>query len=371
MAVTLCSYIPFPQHIEYIQSCSQLQILTLYSPAVTSDLANVLHSGLSGNTTLSEFTLQVSGSIPCDAAVVIGEWLAATKSLKEVTFLLNVVQDETWASAIETGLCADTAFTSVVLEVRGPMITKDWPHLLGDALAENMTLTALDLTVNNYIENKELGRELGISLLRSCSLTVLNLAIINYSNIEDGWECTLVNSLARMASLTTLSLAIDDRGGERKCESENDDLIALKSLTTLSVVMNGSNLDEFWSNFLRKCLEGNASLKKLCLVANNVESDIDFLEDTIGMPEYWGEGLADGLARTTSLNDLALTINNINSTDYYWATSVCNGLSNNESVTNLAVTVSDYHSMSAGEYAHFLKMGLTTNKSLTTLTLTV
>ena len=705
MAVTLCSYIPFPQHIEvnlflkpiierindasgnifevlescnsfqnlqkpvdvtvhdsfdnkwdyetfakYIQSCSQLQILTLYSPAVTSDLAKVLHSGLSGNTTLSEFTQQVSGSIPCDAAVVIGEWLAATKSLKKVTFLLDVVQDETWASAIETGLSADTAFTSVVLEVRGPMsntaihalgrlssnkamasfslnnygdlqdlaaavisrgfarqtalesfdlsvngnlslsganvlhgsllenrslnnlklfvrgeipdnwqsvlenlrlvkkesvncafhpdpggsvtcnqvahfrpavvengleikqhltiviwgelkcngaealcevfvrvpltsltlkvhgklsdgvadivaryvrqqntlsslaidiwgelargtgtllqglsnenvtvqvklhevslnpnesfripnllidspasltpvfsevkktrkekitlrivndgeVTKDWPHVLGDALAENTTLIALDLTVDNYTENKELGRELGISLLRSCSLTVLNLAIINYSNMGKSWERTLVKSLARMASLTTLSLAIDDRGDVRKFESENDDFMALNSLTTLSVVMNGSNLDEFWSNFLRKCLEENTSLKKLWLVANNVvverESDIDFLADPSERPEYWGEGLADGLARTTSLNDLALTINNITSTDYYWATSVCMGLSNNESVTNLAVTVSDYYSLSAEEYAHFLEMGLRANKSLTTLTLTV
>ena len=705
MAVTLCSYIPFPQHVEvnlllkpilertndasgnifkvlescnsfqnlqkpddvtvydsfhnkwdyetvakYIQSCSQLQILTLYSPAVTSDLAKVLHSGLSGNTTLSEFTLQVSGSIPCDTAFMIGEWLAATKSLKKVTFLLDGVQDETWASAIQTGLRADTPFTSVVLEVRGPMsnttihalgrlssdeamtsfslnsygdlqdvaaavtsrgiarqtalesldlsvngnlslsganvlqssllenrslddlklfvrgeipdnwqfvvenvrlakkgsvtctfhpdpgsgvtcnqvahfhpavvengletkqhltvviwgelkcdgaealceilvrvpltsltlklhgklsdsvadiiaryvrqqnkllslkidtsdelsprtgallqglsndltvqvkvrevsfnpnesfrtpdlliaespasltpvlsevkktekekitlrivndaeVAKDWPHLLGDALAENTTLTALDLTVNNYIENKELGRELGISLLRSCSLTVLNLAIINYSNVEVGWECTLVNSLARMTSLTTLSLAIDDRGEVRKFESENDNLIALKSLTTLSVVINGSNLDEFWSNFLRKCLEGNTSMKKLCLVANNVvverESDIDFFAHPSESPEYWGEGLADGLARTTSLNDLALIINNITSTDYHWATSVCMGLSKNESVTSLAVTVSDYCSLSAEEYAHFLEVGLTANKSLTTLTLTV
>ena len=705
MAVTLCSYIPFPRHIginlliksiveriydasgnifevlescnsfqnlqkpvdvtvndsflkkwdyqtvaKYIQSCSQLQFLTLYSPAVTSDLAyNVLHNGLTENTTLSEFTLQVSGTIPCDAAVVIGEWLAARKSLRKVTFLLDGVQDDIWASAIETGLCADTPFTSVVLEIRGPMsntaiaalerlssneamtsftlnnyghlqdlvaaaisrgiarqtalesfelsvngnlslaavnvlqsgllenrslndlklfvrgeipdnwqsveenfrlakesvnsafhpdpgssvtcnqvahfrppvvengletkqhltvvlwgeltcsgaealcevlvrvpltsltlkvhgilsdgvadiiaryvrqqntlcslaidtwdelapkagtlfqglsndnvtvqvklhevslnpnesfripdllidspgsltpvisevkktrkekitlrivnegeVTKDWPLLLGDALAENTTLTALDLTVNNYVGNKALGRELGISLLRSCSLTVLNLAIINYSNIEDGWECTLVNSLARMASLTTLSLAIDDRGEVRKFESENDNLIALKSLTTLSVVMNGSNLDEFWSNFLRKCLEGNISMKKLCLVANNVEVERDsnsyFLADPSEGQEYWGEGLGDGLAKTTSLNELALTINNITSTDYCWANSVCEGLSANKSVTTLTVTVSDYHSLSAGGYAYFLEKGLTENKSLTTLTLTV
>ena len=704
MAITLCSYIPFPQHIEfnlslkpvvkrfndasgnifkvlescngfqnlqkpvdltvhdsfnkkwrydtvakYIQSCSQLQILTLYSPAVTSDLAKVLHSGLSGNTTLSEFTLQVSGSIPCDAAVVIGEWLAARKSLRKVTFLLDGVHDETWASAIETGLCADTPFTSVVLEVRGPMsntaihalrrlsssevmtsftlnnyghfqdlvaavirrgiarqtaleslelsvngdlslaganalqssllenrslnalklfvrgeipdnwqsvvdnfrlakesvnsafhpdpgssvtcnqvahfrpavvengletkqhltvviwgeltcngaealceilvrvpltsltlkvhgtlsdgvadiiaryvrqqnslcslaidtwdelapragtllqglsndnvtvqvklhevslnpnesfrisdllidnlasltpvfselkktrkekitlrivndgeVTKDWPHLLGDALAENTTLTALDLTVNNCIENKELGRELGISLLRSCSLTVLNLEIINYSNMGKSWECTLVKSLARMASLTTLSLAIDDRGEVRKFEKENDDLIALKTLTTLSVVMNGSNLDEFWSKFLRKCLEGNISLKKLSLVANNVELERESNNWSLAYPnerqEYWGDGLADGLAKTISLNELALTINNITSSDYYWANFVFEGLSANESVTTLTVTVSDYHSLRAWECAHFLEKGLTANESLTTLTLTI
>ena len=635
---------------EYIQSCSQIQTLIICTPAVTSGLANVLQNGLSRNTTLSEFTLQICDSFPCDAAVVISELLAARRSLRKVTFLLDSVWGETWASAIEPALFADTPLESVDLLVRGSLsdtaahglgklllnkalisfslhiwgdmeelitavisrgiasqtavrsldisvngklslscanvlqnsllenrslndlvlnvrgeipdnwhyvvenlcllkngslnfafhpdpgssvtcnqvahfcpavvengletkqhltvviwgeltcsgaealcevlvrvpltslilkvhgklsdgvadiiaryvrqqntlsslaidtwnelaretgtllqglsnenvtvqvklhegslnanesfripvpvidspasltavfsevkktrkekialrivndgeVTKHWPHLLGDALAENTTLTALDLTVNNYIENKELGRELGISLLRSCSLTVLNLAIINYSNIGDGWECTLVNSLARMASLTTLSLEIDDRGELRKFESENDNLIALKSLTTLSVVRNGSNFDEFWSNFLRKCLERNTSMKKLCLVANNVGvkglSDIDFLAYPSERPEYWGVGLADGLARTTSLNELVLTINNITSTDHCWATSVCSGLSNNESVTAVAVTVSDYHSSSAEKYAHFLEMGLTKNKSLTTLTLTV
>ena len=105
MAETLCSYIPFPTHVQIdlsdnadniyhvleacktfanvqkpvqltivesfvgvlrhqsvaksIQSCSQLQTLRIFVPAMELDLAKALHKGLSGNTTLSEFTLQV------------------------------------------------------------------------------------------------------------------------------------------------------------------------------------------------------------------------------------------------------------------------------------------------------------------------
>ena len=159
VAETLCSYIPFPTHVdinldppprndergniyhvldacktfsnlqkpvrltvhklstqgssyqtvaEYIQSCPQLESLTILTPFVTLDQANALHKGLSGNTTLSEFTLLVCGSISCDVAAVIGEWLAARKFLKNVTFLLRRVKGEAWASSLETGLSADT-----------------------------------------------------------------------------------------------------------------------------------------------------------------------------------------------------------------------------------------------------------------------
>ena len=117
MADTLCSYIPFPQQVDadlssedtcnifhvleacksfrnlpkpvkltfrakrqdiwryqsiagYIQSCPKTQKLSLFTPAVTMDLANALHDGVFGNTTLSEFTLQISDSIPRNAAVL-------------------------------------------------------------------------------------------------------------------------------------------------------------------------------------------------------------------------------------------------------------------------------------------------------------
>ena len=644
MAETLCSYIPFPAHVKIdlsrdadniyhileacktfanvqkpvqlticnspdvclnygivaksIQSCSQLQTLTIFTPAMTLDLTKALHNGLSGNMTLSEFTLQLSDSIPYDVAVAIGESLAARKSLRKVTFQLDRVWGETWASAIEPALSADTPLKSVDLQVRGsfsdtavhglgkllsnkalasfslnisgdvlelvhvasvisrgiaqqtalkalalsvdgnlslssvnalqnsllenrslsdlvltlrgqipdnwqsvveklrsvkkesfnctfypdpgssvtcnqvahfrsavvesgletkqhftvvlwgelkcdgadnlceilvrvpltsltlkvhgklsdgvaniinryigqqntlssltidiwgelapatgtllqelsrnnetvqvkvhgvdsvpndtcsaldvsinnpasltPMFSEvkntrkerinlkiinhdevisEWPRLLGDALAENTSLTTLDLTVINYTMNPGIGKDLGDSLLRSSSLTVLSLTISNYSNMAEGWECTLVNSLAKMASLTTFSLSIDDRSEVRKYQ---EDLMAVRSLSTLSVVINSGKLTYFWGKFLRKCLDECTSLTKLCLTSNeymeheNSPYDAPFLVrfsvHSIEKPVSWLEGLRFGLASTSSLKELVITINSITRT---------------------------------------------------------
>ena len=695
MADTLCSYIPFPQHVdidldpecgnvetgitciyhvlktcknfqklqtpvqltfhdslnatyescvEYIQSCSQLQILTIYSPAVTLDLATVLHRGLSGNTTLSVFTLEVRGSIPCDAAVVIGKLLAERKSLRTVSFLLYRVRDEAWASAIETGLSADTLLSFVDLKVYGPLSdtaisalgklvsnkamtkfsltvsgdiqevlvtisngiaqqtalksldlnvcgnlspssadllesslienrslsdvklsvfgdipynwqsvvknlrwakkapvtvvfhpdpcsrvadsnvvpfcsdvaekesetkqhltvvlwgelssdgaealcgklvrgsptsltlkvhgkitvdiadciakyvrqynalssltidiwgelalgswsvlngltgynlnvqlkrhdifvvpdescnaldvsiespaslasmfsvvqdtrkekvnlkvlndseeTKGWAHLLGDALASNTSVTALDLTINNYMMTADLVKDLGESLLRNSSLTVLSLAINNYmyNNMADGWEWKLVNSLTKLMSLTTLNLAINERGevSTFKFQSLNSSSLAIMSLSKLSVVISGSNMNDFWSNFLRNCLKENPSLVTLCLTVNNYEET-----DSALRPEHWVEGLSDGLASTKSLKELTVAINNITCTDFSWMAILIDGISVNKSITSLIVTVSDYEYLSCKEWVEGLNVVLARNKMITTLTLTV
>ena len=718
MALTLCSYIPFPQQVEinvlsnvfsdteynifqvleacgsfcnlqqpviltvhekrvpqrfhvmyldviakYIQSCSQIQTLNIFTPAVTSELANALHNGLSGNKTLSEFTLQICGSFPCDAAFVIGESLAARKALRKVTFQLDSVWGETIASAIEPALSADTVMKSVDLNVRGSLcdiavhslgkllsnkalasfslnisgdvqelvaavicrgipqqtalkslafsvdgnlslsgvnalqnsllenrslsdlvlslhgqipgnwqsvvenlrsvkkgsvnfsfypdpassitcnqvahfrpavvqrgletkhhftvvlwgelkcggaedlceilvrvpltsltlkvhgklsdsvanilkryigrqntlssltidiwrklapgtgtllqelsdnnvtvqvkehvvpkeacnalemsienpasltamfsevkntrkerislkiinddeVISDWPRLLGDALAETTSLTTLDLTVSNYRINPGIGKDVGDSLLRSSSLTVLSLTISSYSNMARGWECMLINSLAKMASLTTLSLAIDDRGKVRKFE---EDLMAVRSLSTLSVVINGSNLNYFWDKFLRKCLEECDLLTKLCLTSNNheeehendpdddtfdyffsyvnsTENDDDDSVDCSFSDDSWVEGLRFGLARTTSLKELNMTINNITCTGSAWRDVLIMRPPENKSITSLTITVSDYEYLSYENWVLPLKRCLAKSKSLTTLTLTV
>ena len=696
MAVTLCSYIPFPQQVvanlssaktwnifhvletcksfcnlqkpvyltvrggrqdicryqsisRYIQSCPKTQKLSVFTQAVTLDLANALRNGLLGNTTLSEFTLQILDSVPCNAADLIGELLAACRSLRKVTLQLDSVWGETWASAIEPALFADTPFKSVDLQFHGSLsdtavhglgkflsnkalaslslnisgdvqefvtavisrgisqqtalkslafsvdgnlsvsdvsalqnsllenrslsdlaltlrgeipdnwqsvvenlrsvkkgsvictfhpdpgssvtcnqvvhfrpavverglktkqhftvvlwgelkcggaedlceilmhvpltslnlkvhgklsdgvaniikryigrqntlsaltidtwrklapgtgtllqelsdnnvtvqvkehvvpkeacnalemsienpasltamfsevkntrkerislkiinddeVISDWPRLLGDALAETTSLTTLDLTVSNYRINPGIGKDVGDSLLRSSSLTVSSLTISSYSNMARGWECMLINSLAKMASLTTLSLAIDDRGEVRKFE---EDLMAVKSLSTLSVVINGSKLTYFWGKFLRKCLEECSSLKKLCLTSNNYEAECenDHNDGTINpffshinstMP--WEDGLSFGLVSTTSLKELNMTINNLTCIDSAWRYNLFSGLPDNKSITSLTVTVSDYEYLSSESWFHSLKSCLVQNKQLTTLTLTV
>ena len=697
MAVTLCSYIPFPQQVDadlssqetcnifhvleacksfcnlqkpvnltirakkhdifrcqriagYIQSCPKTQKLSLFTPTITLDLANTLHDGLFENTTLSEFTLQMSDSIPCNTAVLIGELLAARRSLRKVTFQLDRVWGETWVSAIEPPLFADTPLKSVDLQVRGSFsdtavhglgkllsnkalasfslnisedvqefvtavisrgigqqtvlrslafsvdgslslagvnalqngllenrslsdlaltlhgeipdnwqsvvenlrsvkkgsvictfhpdpgssvtcnqvvhfrpavvergletkqhftvvlwgelkcggaedlceilvhvpltslnlkvhgklsdgvaniikryigrqntlsaltidtwrklvpgtgnllqelsdknvtvqvkehgisvvpkeecnaldvsidnpaslttmfsevkntrkerislkminhdeVISDWPRFLGDALAENTSLTTLDLTVINYTMNPGIGKDFGDSLLRSSSLTVLSLTISNYSKMASGWENSLVNSLAKMASLATLTLAIDDRGEGRKFE----DLMAVRSLSTLSVVINDENLTYFWGEFLRKCLEECNSLTKLSITSNDyVEHEYDRHSVicsyiiTVGKRSVtWVEGLNFGLARTASLKELNMTINNMTCTNSAWREVFNRGLPENKSVTSLTVTVSDYKYLSCAKWAHSLKSCLAGNQSLTTLALTV
>ena len=251
-------------------------------------------------------------------------------------------------------------------------------------MAENKTVTALDVTINNFIisTTADLGNELGESLLKSSSLTVLNLAINNYGNMAKGWECRLVNCLAKVTSLTTLSLAIEDQGAQGTAEeSLGDSLMAMTSLSTLSVVINGSNLDEFWSCFLRNCLVENTSLSILCVTVNNYknnksnENDNDSVDSFCYSAdseesEYWYTGLADGLARTASLNELTLTLNHDTLPLNHWLESVCEGLAENETVTNLNVTTSsDDDFLLCASWALRLNSGLRINKSLTTLTL--
>ena len=228
--------------------------------------------------------------------------------------------------------------------------------------------------------NSGIWKYLGDSLLRSSSLTVLSLTISNYSNMAEGWECTLVNSLAKMASLTTLSLSIDDRGEVRKFK---EDLMAVKSLSTLSVVINGSNLTYFWGKFLRKCLDECKSLTKLCLTSNSYteheNSPYDatfwnrFYDDSKERPVSWVQGLRFGLASTSSLKELVITINHITRTDFDFVSIaiLIEGLSVNNSIASLTVTVSDYLFSSCELWVGSLKSCIAENKSLTTLTLTL
>ena len=358
---------------------------------VTDNVAYCIASYVRRHNTLSSMTIDVWGNLaPGTRSFLQG--LSNTDQTVEVKVHDVCVLPEESCNAFSVSIDSIASLKPVLYKIKSTSVekinlkiinddgaSKEWTHLIGEALAENTTVTALDVTINNYITNvtADFGKDLGESLLRCSSMTVLNLAINNYTKMAEGWECSLVKSLSKLASLTTLSLAIDDHGEVRTVveESLGDGLMAMKSLSTLSVVINGSNLEKFWSYFLRKCLKENNSLSLLCVTVNNYGDDLEdpdySFDDSFEEPYYWYDGLADGLARTTSLNELTLTINNITLISNCWVESVCKGFLENESVTTLTVTVSGDSSFpDCVSWVPELNKGLSKNNSLTTLTLT-
>ena len=357
-----------------------LTSLTLKAHGNLSDgVANIIKRYLGRQNTLSSLTIDIWGELAPATGTLLQELSHNNKIVQVKVHGVSGVANE-MCNALDVCIDNPASLTPVFSEVKNTRkkrinlkiinddeVLSEWPRLLGDALAETTSLTMLDLTVSNYTMNPGIGKDLGDSLLRSSSLTVLSLTISNYSNMAEGWECTLVNSLAKMASLTTLSLSIDDRGGGVKF---GEDLMAVKSLSTLSVVINGSRLTDFWGKFLRKCLNECNSLTKLCLTSNDY-TEHDLLINSIGKPVSWQEGLAFGLAYTSSLKELVITINHITRTYVDWEAIFIGPLSVNNSIASLTVTVSDYQLSSCALWVGSLKSFIAENKSLTTLTLTL
>ena len=280
MAETLCSYIPFPPHVqielsddkfgniyhvldacktfsnlqkpvrltvhdsytqrisdqtvaEYIQSCSQLQTLSIVTSAMTSSLANALYNGLSGNMTLSEFTLELCGVIPCDTAVVIGELLATQKSLKNVEFTLVWMQGEAWASAIETGLSADTLLSSVALHFRGSM-SDTAVHGLGK-LSSNKALTNFSLNI--------------------------------YGDMQDSVAAVISDGIAQQTTLKTFSLKVDGKLSGFGANNLKRGLLENRSLNNLKVTVLGK-VPSNWQSFAE-----NIRLAKKVSVTSSVYPD--------------------------------------------------------------------------------------------------
>ena len=366
-----------------------LTSLTLKVHGKLSDgVANIIKRYIGRQNTLSSLTIDTWRKLAPGTGTLLQELSDKNVTVQVKEHDVSVVPKEA-CNALDVSIDNPASLTPKFSEVKNTRkerinlkiinhgkVISDWPRLLGDALADTTSLTTLDLTVSNYTMNSGIWKDLGDSLLRSSSLTVLSLTISNYSNnLAESWECMLINSLAKMASLTTLSLSIDDR-----CEVTKfgEDLMAVKSLSTLSVVINGYNLTYFWGKFLRKCLEECTSLTKLCLTSNNYAESENIPYHALrrfsgdSTPVTWEDGLSFGLKSTSSLKELVITINNITRSDSYWINKIfIGGLLVNNSVASLTVTVSAYQYLSCALLVNLLNSCIAENKALTTLTLTV
>lgn len=247
MAMTLCSFIPFPLTVEitvsdelwetanilvvaeacrnfsqlqhpvhltieikdsesylcemvaqFLVSCPKLQTFSLRIDVV-EDSWTPLFKGLSGNSSISSFTLRCAFGTFSDVAVMFGDSLVVNKTLTTVTLELTNEFSDAWASALERGLSAATPLTSVVLEINGSLSAEAIGAL--KRVMSNSSLTSLTLIINGEMQDL-LATSVSEALVAESILKSLTLIVhgkVSYSgatSLERGiLENNALNSL--------------------------------------------------------------------------------------------------------------------------------------------------------------------------------
>ncbi|CAH3105905.1 unnamed protein product, partial [Pocillopora meandrina] len=221
MAMTLCSFIPFPQSVtsrirnkssegvlrvanacknfselqlpvhltvyfglkrnllsvvEFLTSYSRLETIVFSSEGVSEQITGLLSNALQVNSSLHSFTLQTSLCFSRREAASIRDNLAANKTLQTVTLKLPGELGEHWATVLEKGLSGDTPLTSVVLEISGSV--NKWKS---DMVA-----------LNNLLLNRS---------LQSFGLTI-------YGDMHDSLATSVAEGLAANPYLKSLTLTV-------------------------------------------------------------------------------------------------------------------------------------------------------------------
>ena len=356
-----------------IRSSLNFKLLTLNVHGnVTEDVANSVARCLKRCNILFLLSINIWGSLTPEGGTILSE---LSKSNLCVNLNVRHVHLASEESNQVLDICIENpaalrAFFTKVNDTRKEKVSLtinnisgeigEWTHHLADAFAENSSPPFLYLTVNSHLTDCLLE-----SLLQSTSIKFLSLTI-DFRN-TDGLLCKLGVCFAKMASLTTLSLKLNDHSdGTRYLETRfitneiKNVLVSIKSLSTLSVTVHNENMDSFWESVLDDCLRECTSLRNLSYAGKNMLN------------------LGDGLAVTTSLKTLDITFN----VDYYFwhgflddsLASLTESLLLNESLTTLSVTVS--LTFVDVEYGPFLGENtfqevLSKNRSITTLNFTI
>ena len=356
-----------------IRSSLDFKLLTLNVHGnVTEDVANSVARCLKRCNILFLLSINIWGSLTPEGEAILSE---LSKSNLCVNLNVHHVHLASEESNQVLDICIENpaalrAFFTKVNDTRKEKVSLtinnisgeigEWTHHLADAFAENTSPPFLYLTENSHLTDCLLE-----SLLQSTSIKFLSLTID--FRIMDGLLCKLGACFAKMASLTTLSLKLNDNSDGTKyleapfIRSEiKNVLVSIKSLSTLSVTVPNESMGSFWESVLDDCLRECTSLRNLSYAGNNMLS------------------LGDGLAVTTSLKTLDITFNLNYFFCYRWfsdsVASLAESLSLNESLTTLSVTVSltlmdDFYDAFVEDKA-FLE-GLSKNRSITTLNFTI
>ncbi|XP_020609998.1 uncharacterized protein LOC110048568 [Orbicella faveolata] len=168
---------------KFLVSCPKLQTFSFHLSGLSLARTPVtnLFEGLSRNSTISSFTFRAASGISSDQAVIIGDSLVTNKTLTTVTFELLNECNEAWASALEEGLSADTPLTSIVLKIYGSLSANALGGL--KKVLSNRSLASLTLIVYGEMQDSlatSVGKALGTeSILKS--LTLIMYGKVSYS----------------------------------------------------------------------------------------------------------------------------------------------------------------------------------------------
>ena len=158
----------------FVQCCPHLTTLSITDYyEMTTEVADALFNVLSASTSLLSFTLKVLPGISSDVPAVIGKGLAAVKSLTTVAFELPGCCSGAWVSALETGLSADTPLASVVLKVCS---MSDTAIKTVEKLLSNKSLASLSLFILGDMQDL-LAASVGKGLAGQTFLKTLNVRV--------------------------------------------------------------------------------------------------------------------------------------------------------------------------------------------------
>ena len=353
-----------------IRSSLNFKLLTLNVHGnVTEDVANSVARCLKRCNILFLLSINIWGSLTPEGGTILSELSKSNLCVnlnvhhvhlasEESNQVLDIcIENPAALRAFFTEL-KDTRKEKVSLTINNNSDIREWTHHLADAFAEKISLTFPNLTVNSCLTDCLLE-----SLLQSTSIKFLSLTID--LSIMEGLLCKLGTCFAKMASLTTLSLRLNDYSDKTKYQKDffngnelKNVLVSIKSLSTLSVAVHDSSMVSFWNGVLGDCLRECTSLKNLSYAGDPL-------------------GLDNGLTVTTSLKTLNITLNIDCHIWHIYNDSLARlieGLSLNGSLTTLTVTVSLF--LMDNLQIHILgdktfKEGLSMNKFITTLNFTV
>ena len=217
---------------QFLVSCPKLQTFSLRM--FCDDCVTALFEGLSRNSRISSFTFRDAFGMNSDEAIAFGDCLVANKTLTTVTLELINECNDALASALERGLSADTPFTSVVLKIYGSLSAE--------------AIGALKRVLSNT------------------SLT--SLTLIMYGEMQDSLATSVSEALAAESILKSLTLIVYGKVSYSGATSLERGILENSALNSLEVKVFG-DLPDTWVTVVEKVLEAKKTKMSVAFYPNS------------------------------------------------------------------------------------------------------